>query len=247
VRNQVQILAHRGLVSEKVPENTIKAFEDALACGADVLETDIQCSKDGVAIIFHDDDFLRMAGLASKVNDLNWSEIMQIDIGFGNRVPSLEQALTEFPSARFNLDVKSNAAIRATADVINKSRAQDRVLVSSFSESRRRKAVRAVSGKIPTSAGISRVLAIYIASLIGFNWLVHNLSKNITALQLPVQKSFLKFDSPRFISSVKKSNLQLHYWTINDFIEMKRLIRAGADGIVTDYCDAAILNLESNI
>lgn len=247
MRNQVQVLAHRGLVSETVPENTLQAFAAALACGADVIETDVQCSKDGIAIVFHDEDLLRMAGLKVKVNDLTWQEIRKIDIGFGNKIPSLEDALAEFPNARFNLDIKSNTAIQAAAEVINQSQAQNRVLVSSFSEYRRQKAVNAITGKISTSAGVSRVLCIYLASLLGFNFLVRFLAKNITALQLPVQKSFLKFDSARFISSVKQANLQLHYWTINDFNQMERLIIAGADGIVTDHCDLAILKLKSII
>ena len=56
MNSRVQVLAHRGLVSDTAPENSLKAFADALAIGADVIETDVQCSKDGVAIIFHDDD-----------------------------------------------------------------------------------------------------------------------------------------------------------------------------------------------
>ena len=59
----VRILAHRGLVSEFVTENTIKAFTDAIAAGADVIETDIQVSKDSVALVFHDADLLRLAGI----------------------------------------------------------------------------------------------------------------------------------------------------------------------------------------
>ncbi|MSZ40059.1 MAG: glycerophosphodiester phosphodiesterase, partial [Actinobacteria bacterium] len=63
----VQILAHRGLESAFVPENTIKAFADALAAGADVIETDIQVSKDNVPLIFHDETLLRMAGIDSAI------------------------------------------------------------------------------------------------------------------------------------------------------------------------------------
>jgi glycerophosphoryl diester phosphodiesterase len=99
-----QVLAHRGLVSEFVPENTIKAFADALHAGADVIETDIQCTADGVAIVFHDADLKRLAGIPKKVSETSWKEISVIDIGYGksqdsiwisNQRPQLKQLQTQ--------------------------------------------------------------------------------------------------------------------------------------------------------
>ena len=81
--NKFQVLAHRGLVSEFVPENTLKAFADALHAGADVIETDIQCTKDGVAIIFHDEDLIRLAGIPKKISESTWKEVSVVDIGYG--------------------------------------------------------------------------------------------------------------------------------------------------------------------
>lgn len=243
VNSRVQVLAHRGLVSDTAPENSLKAFADALAIGADVIETDVQCSKDGVAIIFHDDDLKRICGLDAKVSEMNWQDLKIVELGSQERIPSLEQALLAFPNAKFNLDIKSKGAILATASVINKLDVKNRVLISSFSESRRKKTLSALNGKTSTSAGVSRVLAIYFSVIFRFSFLTKALTKDLTAMQLPPSKGIINFHSPLFVNAVKRFGVQLHFWTINSPEEMLMLVRDGADGIVTDHCDLAIQTL----
>jgi glycerophosphoryl diester phosphodiesterase len=238
--SKFQVLAHRGLVSEFVPENTIKAFADALNVGADVIETDIQCTSDGVAIIFHDEDLQRLAGISKKVSELTWSKISVVDIGHGKRIPSLKQALQDFPNARFNLDVKVAAAAKPTADVINELKAANRVLISSFSERRRKKTTSMIDDQIRTSAGSIRVLALWLCAKVGAAPLFRILSRNINALQVPVSKFPIRLDRSRFIAFAKNAGLELHYWTINDLDEVTRLKELGANGIVTDHCDVVI-------
>lgn len=65
-----RIIAHRGY-SQKFPENTLQAFEAALRAGAEVLETDLQISHDGVVILRH--DYLSPCG--RPLCELTWSEI----------------------------------------------------------------------------------------------------------------------------------------------------------------------------
>ncbi len=243
MNSPVQVLAHRGLVSRSAPENSLKAFSDALAVGADVIETDVQCSKDGVAIIFHDDDLKRTCGLDAKVREMNWQDLKNVELGYQVNIPSLEQALLEFPDAKFNLDVKSKGAILATASVINKLAAQDRVLISSFSESRRKKTLSAINGQTQTSAGVTRVLAIYFSVLLRLRFLTRYLAKDLTALQIPPQRGVIRFHSPIFINAIKALGVQLHFWTINSSEQMIALSKSGADGIVTDHCDLAIQTL----
>jgi glycerophosphoryl diester phosphodiesterase len=74
-----RIFAHRGLVYEGdrqvVDENTIDSFELALAAGADYLETDLQLTKDGVAMLFHDSDLSRLVGSKKSISSLTHSEL----------------------------------------------------------------------------------------------------------------------------------------------------------------------------
>jgi len=68
---------------------------------------------------------------------------------------------------------------------------------------------------------------------------------NIDALQIPVSQGRMRLDSPRFIANVKRHGAEVHYWTINDPAEMRRLVAAGANGIVTDRADLAVQTLKS--
>jgi glycerophosphoryl diester phosphodiesterase len=245
-QGQIQILAHRGLVSEFVPENTLSAFADALAAGADIIETDIQASADGVAFIFHDENLKRLAKKDKRFSECSSQEILDTDIGFGKRIPTLEQALLAFPRVQFNLDLKSEAAIEPTIAVIEKLQAHSNVLISSFSEQRRLKALSLLSKPVRSSAGTAKVIKLYFASLFGLKSSFKNLARGSSALQLPIKKGLIRFDSPSFISNCKNSNLEIHFWTINSPITMKKLAALGADGIVTDYCDLAITTLRSH-
>lgn len=235
-----QVLAHRGLVSEFVPENTLKAFADALHSGADVIETDIHCTKDGVAVVFHDEDLVRMAGIPKKISELTWKEISVIDIGYGKRIPALENALLDFPAAKFNLDVKSKSAVHAIAGVVNRLNAQSRVLISSFSDARSDQTVKLVNGSVRTSAGSLRVLGLWLCFAVGATPLFSVLCRKVDALQIPVSRFGLRFDSRRFIDMALACKLEVHFWTINDLSEVDRLRSLGASGVVTDYCDRVI-------
>jgi glycerophosphoryl diester phosphodiesterase len=240
---EIKILAHRGLVSEFVPENTIKAFTDAVAAGADVIETDVQVSKDNVALVFHDSSLLRLAGLKKEVSELTVAELDQIDIGHGKRIPTLEQVLVAFPKVKFNLDIKSQKAVAPAAAIIEKLKAHNQVLISSFSESRRLSCLARLSKPVRTSAGVNKVLKLYLASILNSRSLFAQIAKGSDALQVPVRRGLIRFDSPRFISFSKSAGLELHYWTINNHVEMKRLVSLGADAIVTDHCDLALATL----
>jgi len=74
------IVAHRG-ASAFAPENTLFAFEKAIEIGAEGLEFDVQLSKEGRAIVFHDPTLKRLAGINRKVTNLNLDEIARIDVG----------------------------------------------------------------------------------------------------------------------------------------------------------------------
>ncbi len=67
-------LAHRG-GAEEAPENTMAAFENARRLGLRYIETDVQVSRDGVLMTFHDDTLDRVSDRRGQVSDLPWSEL----------------------------------------------------------------------------------------------------------------------------------------------------------------------------
>jgi glycerophosphoryl diester phosphodiesterase len=239
-----RIFAHRGFALDSLAtENTIQAFRAALELGVTHLETDIQVTKDGVPVLFHDDDLLRVAGLPRKINELTHAELTELQLIGGGKIPSLSEALVEFPSARFNLDLKVWGAIEPSVEVIREFSAESRVLVSSFSDRRRSKALRLFDRPVASSAGSFRVLGLWFAAKLRFGWLIRSLAEPVQALQIPTGKGPIRFDSPAFMRKMKAAGLELHYWTVNDADEMRRLIALGADGIVTDRTDIAVKTL----
>jgi glycerophosphoryl diester phosphodiesterase len=270
--DKVLILAHRG---GTVPtENTLEAFKIAIAEGADIIETDIRATKDGVAVLFHDEIIERvvdweherqyeqmfletdhkwdeMANSISwfktygpKVQDFTFDELQRLQLRGGTRVTSLAQALVEFPSMKFNIDIKANAAIPDLVATIEKLNAHDRVLVSSFSNRRRLRAIRMFSRHVATSSSASTVIKIWLYCFLGFPQKVIARSLDgIGAMQIPRSIAFMRLDSPRFMSKVLATGTKLHYWTINNPQEMLELTKRGATGIVSDVPELAVQTL----
>lgn len=242
IKDKVIVLAHRG--GTNPTENTIQAITKALEAGTDVIETDIQATKDGVAVLFHDDTIERLTGKDMRVDELDWAELSKFELAGGTQIASLEAALTSFPKARFNIDVKTERAISNLVQVVESLNAHDRVLVSSFSNKRRLKALKLFSRPVATSASASGVLKTWFFCFFGVS--TKKLAKSlegIGALQIPRHFKFLRLDTPRFIRQVKATGTQIHYWTINEPEEIIELASLGADGIVTDVPELAVQTL----
>ena len=239
-----RIFAHRGLVfdgpNRVSDENTIQSFERALAAGADYLETDIQITKDGEAVLFHDNDLRRLAGSKAAISSLSLNDLKQIKLAFGGTIPTLREALEKFPEAKFNLDFKTAATASPGMAVVMELGAFDRVLVSSFSESSRLRALSHCPYQMASSAGSSRVLASYAFARLKLTQSLANSVLRIQAFQIPTQKYGIDFTHPRFIEAVLNQDKEIHYWTINDAKQMVDLFNLGAHGIVTDRADLAI-------
>ncbi len=243
---KVRVLAHRGLAldaqGKELDENTLDSFERAVQVGADYIESDIQVTADGQAVLFHDDDLVRVAGIDAPIGSLSLSEVQAITLRHGAGIPTLKSALEAFPNARFNLDFKVEGAIIPAAKVISELDAQERILVASFSEARRLAASRLLPKSV-SSAGSTRVLGAYLGVLLGLRSLSAWATKPVQVLQIPVGSGPIHFDNRRFIAAMKLANTEVHFWTINEPDEMVRLAGLGASGIVTDRADLALATL----
>ena len=233
-----RVLAHRGL-AVGVPENTLAAFRAAAALGVPYLESDVRATRDGVAVLVHDDGLHRIAGHSVAVDEIDWADLRKVDLGGGARVPSLAEALELMPDSRFNLDVKSEDAIEPMARAIRSVGAQDRVLIGSFS-GRRRKGVVAQLPGVAASAAPTEVLLAFLAGLLGVTPLARWALRTVDAVQIPVAAGPLRLGSARSIRAFHRAEVEVHFWTVNDTDEMARLLDNGADGIVTDRADLAL-------
>jgi glycerophosphoryl diester phosphodiesterase len=235
-----RVFAHRGFAApgSGVVENTLPAFAAALALGASHVETDVHATRDGIAVISHDPDLERVAGASGRVSDRTLAELQRVPLGSAT-FPSLAEALAAFPTARFNIDVKSEDAVEPTARAIQDAGAAGRVLVTSFSEQRRMGVVRRVPG-VATSASAGRFARALVAGKLGLESVVRRELGAVGAVQVPEKALGLAVATPRFLAMLHDIGVEMHVWTINDAHTMHALLDRGVDGIVTDRTDLAI-------
>jgi len=116
------VLAHRGL-HDDARENTLAAFEAAVAAGADGIETDVRLTRDGVAILMHDPKVRRRT-----VASMTHSELSR---AAGYHVPTLAQALRRF-DVFWDVEIKSPDAVDAAVRVLRGFVGTRRMVVTSF-------------------------------------------------------------------------------------------------------------------
>ncbi len=135
------VLAHRG-ASVLEPENTLAAFQRALADGADGVELDVQRCATGEVVVFHDDDLTRLAGRPERIDQLSLDAIREVSLPRGGRIPTLAEVLEVCaPGALVDIEIKHSgifpggchALVLGVADAVSRADAGGRVLVSSFS------------------------------------------------------------------------------------------------------------------
>ncbi len=236
------VFAHRGLATPEAAENTLAAFKNALDAGATHLETDVQATKDGVAVLFHDNTLTRVAGVDIDVRQCTFEQLQLIELP-GGPIPSLEQALLQLKTARFNLDIKRSNAILPAARAIIAAKAADRVLVSSFSDSRRKRTINALTRagyEVATGMGLSRLLLGVVAAKLGSRLLFSLAAKGVQAVQVPFEHPLINLKAERFVRFARECGLQINYWVVNDVETMKNLVTLGANGIVSDRADDAV-------
>lgn len=233
-----RVLAHRGLALE-APENTLLAFEKAIAAGVAYLETDVHVTSDRVAVVAHDPSLRRVADRDVEVSQLTMAELRRVDLGRGQGFCSLEEALDAFGAARFNIDVKVDAATSPAVAALTRTRAGSRVLLTSFSDRRRRRLGELVPDAV-TSAGRAGVIRSWLASLVGSRRAMIRALAGAVALQVPERVGPVALVTPRFVRAAHEAGAEVHVWTVNDPARMTRLLDLGVDGIVTDRADLAI-------
>lgn len=94
-----RLAAHRGATSES-PENSLAAIRRAFERGADGVEVDVRLSADRVPVLCHDEDTGRVAGVARRVAEQTAAELAVLDLGGGERIPTLREALAVVPEGK---------------------------------------------------------------------------------------------------------------------------------------------------
>ncbi|NYD59023.1 glycerophosphoryl diester phosphodiesterase [Nocardioides marinisabuli] len=241
----VLALAHRGGAFHpeiEGLENTVAAFEHAVALGYAYLETDVHVTRDGVLLAFHDSVLDRVTDRSGAIADLTLEQVREASVGGREQVPTLAELFERFEHARFNIDIKSEGAVAALADFVSAHDAWDRVLVGSFSPRRLATFRRLTRGRVPTSAHPWEVLAF---RLLPSARLARALTRGrVAALQVPhrrrlpvVRGRSVRVVTPGLVRRAHAAGTHVHVWTIDEPAEMQHLLELGVDGLFTDRTD----------
>lgn len=243
------VLAHRG-GSGYGSENSLDAFRTALSLGATHIETDVRMTRDGVLVLFHD-SYLTDGKKTRRISRLNFAELNSIArrmnvLRSGSSFTTLNEALLALPSARFNIDVKAWNAASPCGELVSSMGAEMRVLLTSFSARRRRRALRSAPFSA-TSASAWQATVSILSARCGLHRLAVRLLRSVDAVQLPTRVLGQPTFTSRFVRVCIAAGAATHAWTINDPLEMKQLIALGVDGVVTDEVSLAVASFRDDV
>lgn len=227
--HELRLYAHRGS-SAALPENTLEAFRQAVADGANALETDVHRTRDGHWVVCHDPDGRRLAGRPERIADVDLAEVERWDVGRGHRIPTLEALLAAFPELPVSVDIKPSdpGAVPSILELLDRLGAEDRVTLASF-HPRVLSAVRRLGWRGRTALGQLEVVALRFLPGAGARLLVRG-----QAAQIPRASGAIRLDHPRFISRCRRLGLRVDFWTVNDPGVARELLARGATGIMSD-------------
>lgn len=209
------------------PENTLAALEDTIEAGADVAEIDVQRTADGVIVVVHDADLMRVAGDPRRVANTPFSEmqhLLQGNVDDGppelRRVATLDDFL-ESARGRIGLNIEFKYYgwdPDLVPEVIARIRAhemEDEVVLMSLD-------LRSVSQARELAPGIpvGYVATVSLGDL-------RRIPADFSAVPRPVATS-------RFVRAAARAEMDVHVWTLNRPDTMLAAIQAGAQGIITD-------------
>lgn len=233
-----RVLGHRG-ARHAAPENTLAAFELAHREGADGVELDVRLDGSGGLVVIHDRDLARVTSEQRRdpVEKLSTRALQQIDVGKGERVPLLLDALAwaRERDALVNVEVKSDVSERrrlltAVATALRTAPGSERILVSSFNPW----FVRVLSRSLPH---------------LPVCWLIHQGQRAFAFARAfrALGAQGLALEHPLLsLSTVRKTQRDgglLLTWTVNDPGLAAAYAELGVDSIISDRPGALLAAL----
>lgn len=222
--------AHRGGTSA-APENTLRAFEHAINLGYRYVETDVHASADGKLLAFHDNNLLRTCGENIDIASTDWSTLSNARIDGTDPIPLLEDLLGSWPDVRINIDCKADTALLPLLDTLRRTNSLDRVCIGSFSDKRLSRIRAELGPDVCTSMGPGEVARLVLRS---HSRLPIPVSQHALCAQVPVKQGPIPVVTRATIATARALGIHVHVWTIDDPIEIGRLLDMGVDGVMTD-------------
>ena len=235
----VIVTAHRGGFSKVVPENSKSAIRKAIEVGADYAEIDVQETADGVIILNHDSDLMRVAGVPGEISAMTLDEVRGADIGkkfsaafAGEKVPTLAEVIAlardriklEIELKYYDREGEQAKGRNLAVDVVRlleREHFESQCIVSSLNYEALME-VRRYNPRIHTAAIVTLAIG------------------DIDRLDVDALCVNAELLSDRLICAARARHKDVQAWTVDDPRQMIKLIERGVSNIVTNVPDVLI-------
>ena len=236
IESDVSVTAHRGY-SLRAPENSLSAIELAAEAHADLAEIDVQETADGVIVVIHDDDLMRVAGVDKKIWEVTYNEIKDLDAGSwfspefkGEKIPTLEEAIdVSRGKIKLMVELKYNGhdqkLAERTVGILEDNDFISHSVIHSLN----------YQGLMETKKLNPNLEVGYVAgAALG----------DVSAIDTDFLSLATSVATADVIDSSQENGKAVAVWTVNDRDDMITMINRGADNLITDDPALAIVVIE---
>ncbi len=232
--NKPMVLGHRGAMG-LAPENTIAGIKEGIKHNVNMVEIDVQLSKDKKLIVIHDHTVNRTTTGTGYVCELTSAQIKKLDAGIkfdkkfkGEKVPLLEeviQFLLNHPNVKLNIEIKNGPVFYPSIEeeivkIIDEYKFYNQVIISSFDHLTLKK-IKDINPEIYTG--------------LLYSSRIYNLEKYVEELQLSAIHPLWFYLTPEIVDSMHKMNIAVNTWLINDMELYNRFSKMDIDSFGTNF------------
>jgi len=225
--------AHRG-ASEYYPENTMSSFDAGLEMGANGIETDVQITKDGIPVLFHDDTLTRVTGQDGAIADYTYEELLAFDVKKGDRTDKImkfEDFLARYGERdiTFAIELKRRGAAEAVVNLVRQYGVEKKCVITSFLFNEAA-AVREYAPHMTVG---------YLTSTVNDELIARMLECGID--ELCPKASLVTADA---VEAWHRLGFNVRAWGVTDEAIMRTVYDAGADGMTVNFPDKLTAYIE---
>ena len=210
------IIGHRG-ASAVAPENTLAAFDAAIAAGADGIEFDVRLARDSVPVVIHDETLYRTHRVRQRVADSSVNQLNELD------VPSLAQVFELFASNKLLLYLEMKGKEIQLAEeccrLVEQYRLKDRVVFECFEHSGL-KTIKSIDSTLRTAALFQPPASFIVKRALG-----------IEANEIALHH---RLSNKRTVERARLADLNVVTWTVDDPVWIKRAQELGIHALITN-------------
>lgn len=227
-KNRILVIGHRG-ASANAPENTLKAFKKAIELKADYIEFDVQETLDGELIIAHDKDIKRITGHDGIISKMTLNELKMLDFGESEKIPTLEEIVKLTKNKiKLNCEIVVKGITEMVIEILRKWEILDTTIVSSFIHEEL-----LASQKLEPSIKLASLEP--TPGIIKIDWAKKKeMIEYCINNELYAINPFVMMVDQQLIDFAHANDIMVFPWTVDSIVSIKKLIRQGADGIITN-------------